>query len=169
MKIGRFFRALPNAWGKARLSRVPLGKYVILFVSLLHLGWAALLVFSPAAANSTPVRVISDICGGSLRTAFVLAVTAVAAVCFPFIRYTVSNIGLCLMLLPQQSILLMSAGAGIRAAALGRYADGVARPWEFILSDQLPVILLALLYTAVVLEAAFHEVGPLERIQDNGP
>ncbi|MEX2439696.1 MAG: hypothetical protein WD739_07425 [Actinomycetota bacterium] len=153
-------RQLGLAWHRARLSSVALGKYIILFASALHIGWAALLLADPEAAGSTPVSLITRLCGGPYRSAFVLVITAVVAMVFPFIRYRVSARTMGLMLIPQQFLLFVSAGAGIYAASVGHYADGVDRPWSFILSDQLPTILVALLYTAAVLEAAFDPQVP---------
>ena len=49
-----------------------------------------------------------------------------------------------LLLLPQQTILVISASGALRAAVQGHYADGVARPGAFILADQLPVVVLML-------------------------
>jgi len=135
---------------------VALGKYIVLCASLLHVIWAGLLLVTPDAGGSTPLHIIVVVCGGPWRTAIVLTLVAGAAMVFPFSKYRVSNRALALMLIPQQTFLLMSAGAGIRAAMLGHYADGVARSWTFILSDQLPVILIAVLYTVAVLEAAFE-------------
>lgn len=147
---------LTEGWRGARLSRVALGKYIVLFASALHIAWALLLLIDPATAGSTPVHVLVVVFAGPLRTAITLALVAGMAMAFPFTKYRISNRALASLLIPQQAILLMSAGAGFRAVLLGHYADGVARSWAFILGDQLPVILLALLYTVAVLEAAFE-------------
>jgi hypothetical protein len=160
-RVRGVLRAVSLAWRGARLSKTALGKYIIVFASLMHAGWAVLLLISPTAAGSTPVSIIVKVCGGPYRTAFVGFVASAMAIVFPFFRRRVSNTALAIMLIPQQVLLFMSAGAGIYAAAVQHYADGVPRPWPFILSDQLPVILAALLYTIAVLEAAFE---PPDRI-----
>lgn len=159
-RIRRAAGVVVNGWRDARLSRVALGKYIILFASVLHLAWATLLLVSPDAGGSTPVAVVVLVCGGQYRAAFVLAVTSLMGISYLFIRREVTNGVLATLLLPQQFILLMSAGAGIYATWVQHYADGVARGWAFILSDQLPIVLLAGLYTIAVLEAAFE---PVER------
>jgi hypothetical protein len=61
------------------------------------------------------------------------------------------------LLVPQQFVLIISASGALHAAFVGHYADGVPRPWQFILGDQLPVILAALLYTYALL--AHREVN----------
>jgi hypothetical protein len=149
-------KRVSEGWRGAKLSRVALGKYIVLFASLLHVAWAGLLVFSADAAKSTPVAVISSLCGGRYRAAFVLIVFAVAAMTFPFFRRRITSTAMAGLLIPQQFLLLMSAGAGVWAAVQEKYADGVVRGWPFILSDQLPSILLALLYTVAVVESAFE-------------
>jgi hypothetical protein len=143
-------------WRDARIAKVALGKYIILFACLLHLGWAIMLCISPSAAGSTPVHILSQVFGGPYRTAAVLLLVTAPALVFPFIRQRVSNQAMGLMLIPQQATLVMSAGAGAYAAMVGHYADGVLRPWPFILSDQLPVILTAVLYTVAVIEASLE-------------
>jgi hypothetical protein len=152
----RLIHAVNVAWRGAKLSRVALGKYIIAYASLLHLGWAVLLVVDPRSQGATPVHIIALVCGGPYRSAVVLALVAIAAGVFPFLRSRVSTGALALMLIPQQAFLFMSAGAGIYAAVIGHYADGVPRASAFIFADQLPVILASLLYTIAVLEAAFE-------------
>jgi hypothetical protein len=148
-----FQRDVSNVDG-AQLSKVALGKYIILLASVLHLVWAGLLLFAAGAENSTPVAIISRLCGGPERAAAVLAVVSIAALAFLYTKRTKSNATVSALLVPQQLLLFLSAGAGLWSAIRESYADGVIRDWAFILSDQLPVILLSILYTVVVLEAA---------------
>ncbi len=51
-----------------------------------------------------------------------------------------------LLFIPQQLFLLMNASSAIDFIILQHYADGVLRPWPFILQDQLPSIVLAFGY-----------------------
>lgn len=141
-------------WKTTRVGSEPLGKYIILAASFLHYIWASLLLVDYRAGGSTPVHIIDEVCGGRFRAAFVLAVFATSAILFPF----VSQVGkrtFAVMLVPQQTLLLLSAGSGLSSVINEQYADGVLRGWAFILSDQLPVIIFALLYTVAVLEAAW--------------
>jgi hypothetical protein len=121
--------------------------YVILYACLLHYVWALLLALSPAAAHSTPVAVIVSALGGRWQAVAALLACAVLAQLAPLAR----RVLLPVFLVPQQLLLLMSAGAGLYAASAGHYADGVARGWPFILGDQAPVILVAFLYTTALL------------------
>lgn len=156
-RLKNLIKSGDSAWRGAQLSKVALGKYIVLFASVLHLGWAGILAFADGASGSTPVSAIEAVAGGEARAAFVLFVVAAMAMVFPFIkRPTASPYTLPLLLLPQQTLLLLSAGAGLWAAIKEEYADGVLRGWEFILADQLGMILLAVMYTVVVIEAAFE-------------
>jgi hypothetical protein len=148
-----FQRGVSNVDG-AQLSKVALGKYIILLASVLHLVWAGLLVFAQGAGNSTPVAIITKLSGGRERAAVILVGVSVAALTFLYTKRTKSNATVSALLVPQQLLLFLSAGAGLWATIRESYADGVIRDWAFILTDQLPVILLAVLYTVVVLEAA---------------
>jgi hypothetical protein len=141
-------------WHELRVARVALGKYIVLFASLLHLVWAGLLFTSVSAGESTPVHVLLVVFGGRWRTGIVLVAVAGAAMGFLFVKGRVGGAVMGLMLVPQLFALLLSAQAGVWATLQHHYADGVVRAWPFILSDQSPIIILALLYGIAVLEAS---------------
>ncbi len=165
MRALMFLRHVDQRWRDARLSQINLGKYVVAYASLLHFIWAFLLLLDDRAQGSTPVSIISKVCGGPVRSAVVLAVFGTMAIVFPFLKHRVSNAQLAVLLIPQQMLLILSAGAGLTAVVRSSYADGVVRAASFILADQLPSILLAILYTAVVVEASFH--APTEEEVDD--
>jgi hypothetical protein len=128
--------------------------YVISAVSLLHLGWAALLASSAAAAHSNPVAAVASVTGSRGGAAVALAVTAILALAVAWVYRSHWRIhpGLLIAgLVPQQFFLIVSAASGIVAATRGHYADGTVRSWPFIVTDQSPVILIALLYTTAIL------------------
>lgn len=52
-----------------------------------------------------------------------------------------------LCLVPQQLLLYLSAGSGIRAIVLGQYADGTMRSHAFIAADQGLTVFLAVFHT----------------------
>ena len=47
---------------------------------------------------------------------------------------------------------LVAAWGGLNAVIESQYADGVTRPAEFIFTDQLPVMLIAILHTVALIE-----------------
>jgi hypothetical protein len=59
-----------------------------------------------------------------------------------------------LLLLPQQSLLVISALGALSAIISGHFADGVVRPWGFIMADQFPIILSAILYSVSIVYLA---------------
>lgn len=135
--------------------------YAIGLVSFMYVAWAVLLISLPAAAHATPVSPIATLLGGRIVTIAILlgaAVLAQGAVWFHRRRTLLDHL-LILALIPQQLLLLVSAFGGIRAAVDGHYADGTVRPWQFIVADQLPVILLALVYTTAMLAMSRVQEG----------
>lgn len=147
-------------WNSLKLSEAHLGKYVVLYACMIHVGWAVLFICCPVSAASTPVHIISLVFGGRYRAAVVLFVAAMSALFG--MRYKVKHpllagTGTIIALLPQQALLMMSSLAGIIAVWSNHYADGTVRIWSFILADQLPIILAGFLYSAVMFEIAFNE------------
>lgn len=125
------------------------GFVMISYASALHLLWAfVLLFFGYAAAGSTALSGLLLTVGGN-RWVLIVALTFAAVGALLAVGRPPSMLGLSLML-PQQVLLLISTFAGLQAVFMGAYADGVVRPWPFILTDQLPIILAAPLYTVAV-------------------
>lgn len=54
----------------------------------------------------------------------------------------------------QQSLLTVSSISAVTAIISGHYADGVARPMAFILVDQLPMVMIAVLHSFAVVSFA---------------
>ena len=160
--LGRLWRRL--IW----LIVPPVGEtaalYVIGLTSLMFVAWSVLLIWLPAAVLATPVSPLASLFGSRalviavLLAAALLAQSAIVLHRFPQRRLIPAWL-LILALSPQQLLLLISAFGGIRAAVDGHYADGTVRPWQFIVADQLPVILLALIYTAAMLAAGRVQEG----------
>lgn len=153
-----------------RIAQHALGKYIIAQASILHLIWAALLIIDKRSGNATPVAILFQLLQNDrLLVIFILVVVAALAGCFLDLRIRQKcNVGhLTLLLIPQQIVLCISAGAGITAAITQQYADGINRCWAHILADQLPVILMAVLYTAAVLETRLPPF-PLKLPNDSG-
>lgn len=132
-------------------------KWIVWYACFLHLLWAGLLLVQPAAINATPLHMLWRVLDhDTVLVAIVLGAVAVLALQGSILRVRHRWA----LLLPQQLILLVSAGGSIQAAWLHHYADFTPRSWEFILSDQAPVILAAILYTAAIVEAAWtHPSG----------
>jgi hypothetical protein len=90
--------------------------------------------------------------GGAMLTASVVALAAVLV-------HGAENWLRLTLLLPQQLLLYVAAWGGLQAVVNGHYADGVARPYEFILTDQLPLMLLAVVHTLSLIEFPWQGEG----------
>jgi len=64
------------------------------------------------------------------------------------------------LLLPQQTLLIITAIGAVLAAISGHYADGVPRPTLFILADQFPPILIAAAHTVAIVVHGKSIPGP---------
>ena len=142
------------------VARSPLGKYIILAACLLHYGWAILIFIDTYSERATPVAVLVSQFGGRWGTIISLVIIASLAISFLFIRTMrpISSGTYGLLLFPQLYLLVLSSGTGIMCAFHGRYADGVLRPSLFILADQSPVIVLALLYGVAIIEIGRNKI-----------
>lgn len=130
---------------------------MILYASCLHLAWGVTLTISGGdGITSTPIFSLWQLMGWSYWR-LIIALILVSGMALYGVGHKPSMLGLCLMI-PQQILLLVSGLGSLHAVVLGAYADGVVRPWYFILLDQMPVILAAPLYTTAVI--TYHGIGP---------
>jgi hypothetical protein len=138
------------------IAKYALGKYIIGAASLLHLGWAVLLCVDERAANATPLSILAVTCNHSIGE-MVSVLLLVSFMGIAFLNYrlrrAITKAELVLLLIPQQVVLLSSAGAGVYAASRQHYADGTPMSWVHILADQLPNVIMALLYSLAVIES----------------
>lgn len=121
---------------------------IILYGIVLHAVWATALFFDAAVRGVTAIWEIST-WAPAPYTKFVLAAVAFlagVALFFDGLRRTA-------LLLPQQTILFLSAVGAVEAMYLSAYADGVLRPRAFLIADQLPAVLLAVAHTIAIINA----------------
>lgn len=119
----------------------------------IHLSWGLILLGSDAAASATPVyTLVSHAERLQLPLPWLLFVASALAICG--LTYAKSPYATVLCLLPQQGAIVVTAGGALTAALSGHYPDGVARPWAFILADQIPSILIAIFHTLAMLDLA---------------
>lgn len=119
---------------------------IVVYAMLLHFIWAAALIYdSPesitamsimATLFSRPVM-IGLLAGSSILAGFGIWSTATAAY---------------LLMLPQQFLLFISAGAATKAMILGSFADGTVRSHWFLIADQAPAVLIATLHFVAFLQ-----------------
>jgi hypothetical protein len=116
------------------------------YASALHLSWAVLLL-SPHDMRTAGLARFIELLGPAAAAALFLLIGAAAA--YASARAPRGWLGLALVF-PQQVVLLLTAAIALEHALRGTYGDGVQRPPEFILADQLPLILTALIHTAAL-------------------
>lgn len=141
---------------------------VIWAAIITHTVWAMLLLLPDhLAVHATPVHGIVEACGGSVYIAAVALLLVSLAAGLSFAQRGLWKVGL---ILPQQMALGISAAAGVRAAVFSHYADGVNRPWEFILADQFTTITMfgAHTMTVIVIFLIVRAQGYITPDDDNG-
>jgi hypothetical protein len=113
------------------------------------------LLAQPNAVRATGTAKISDLFGSDLLAGFVLLGASALAICLivtqPSQRLSI------LGFVPQQVLLAIASLGALTAVYQGHYADGVVRPYSFILADQAPVILTLVLHTIAVVQ--LHMTG----------
>ena len=152
------------------IAKTGLGKFIILAGCLLHLGWALLLGIEPRVAGATPLSALFYLCGSD-RAITILVLCTVSALSMWYLslksHQKVTPTKFALLMLPQLWTLATSLLAGIYASCVGYYLDTVRVPGEFtivnrphlfILADQLPVMVLSILYILAVIFACTYRV-----------
>lgn len=129
------------------ICKVPL---IVLCATTLHVGWAINLAIDDHAWGATPLSAL--IWFGRIGAIVTLVSVGGLAIWSSWIYDSWWRLAL---LWPQQGLLFMSSGAAIQSMWSGHYADGVARPHAFVVSDQLPTCLIAVMH----LVAVFREIG----------
>ena len=122
---------------------------MVTYASCLHYAWAVILVVTGLPVQVTPVWGMSVIVTSPYWLAVIFAVLATAAIVGG--RYLEEPWGFLLML-PQQTVLIISALGVLTAVMRGMYADGTIRPELFILADQIPALIAPPLYTVAILD-----------------
>ena len=125
-------------------------QWVIWYAVVLHVVWGAVLMFSAAPANTTPLAKLSKLLPPQLLGAVLLAVGLWAGLATWRGKHSPSEVA---GLLVQQGLLVATGISSLWQVALGCYADGVPRPWAFIFADQLPSILAPVMHTFALLDA----------------
>jgi hypothetical protein len=137
----------------ATIRRYPL---VILYAALLHYVWAICLLIDPRAGDATPIAGLSMLLN-PVVLALMLFVVASLSLLYVFLG-RIGHVQTVLFALPQQAVLILSAWSALNAMASGHYADGVARPVVFIVADQTPSVLIAVLHAAAMVMGTWQSL-----------
>jgi hypothetical protein len=145
-----------SAFNSLQIAKHALGKYIIAFGCLVHIMWAIILMIDVRAVNATPLSIIFALCQHDRTfTIIILLLVSVLAGCFLDIRLRgkLSMSALSLFLVPQQMVLMCSAFNAVYCTVAQRYSDGTPMSWPHILTDQSPIVGMALLYTVALIES----------------
>ena len=134
--------------------------WIIWYAIVLHVSWSLMLLVSDAPSNTTPIHALTQLTDGH-GLAFMLLTVGLLAM-WSMLRRKAVSVWSLILLLPQQSVMVMTACGALRAILASQYADGVPRPVLFIAADQLPAILAALAHTGAILE--LHAGGLWDRM-----
>ena len=121
---------------------------ILWYVIAVHILRGVLLLNSPEPAHITTIHTIVSLDLASVHGIGVLYLTVASlAIQGLFIKGRAAVP----FLIPQGIVLLVAAYGALRAMILGTYADGVVRSPLFIMADQSPAVVIAVLYTLLLI------------------
>jgi hypothetical protein len=120
---------------------------VVLCAVVMHYVWAVAYLVDDSAIRATAFSMLGALLPKSATILSLVAVATLALVSFG----VQSRFYGPLLMLPQQFFLIVSAAGALRAVIEGHFADGVVRSREFLLSDQIPAVLMALGHTLAII------------------
>lgn len=132
----------------ARLTPWWLGVFAL--AALLHVLWAVIILFGGEnALYATPLYTLGSWIGHRYLVAAVLLIASCCAALS--LLWPIWNRWAIGVLIPQQAVLLISGFGSLTSVLNSAYADGVVRPSDFIASDQMLTILVAVIHTFAML------------------
>ena len=123
---------------------------VVVSVSLLHIVWGFALLSAQTNLHTTTIDSVVQFIQPYWLAAVILITASVMSFVSLHLGLKYRRIALAL-LLPQQFMLVMSCIGAAQAVILSHYADGVPRPWEFILADQSVILIITALHTGLLI------------------
>lgn len=104
-----------------------------------------------AAVGATAVSALHNVFGDDRQLAFALLIISAVAIGSLFLRFPWNVV----FLIPQQSLLLISATGAITAMVLSQFADGVVRPRAFIEADKIDIVFVAIGHATAIVSLGF--------------
>ncbi len=135
--------------------RYAAGACMVLYCTAIHVIWACLILENHAATGATPVSALASLFKSDGVLAAVLLLVAALSIVGLISRMPWAVA----LLMPQQSLLLISAFGAAAAIISAQYADGVIRPQEFIAADQAGVILAAPAHAIAIIISTYDRVA----------
>lgn len=138
------------------------GTIPICAVSAVHVIQAAMVLISTTAANATPLFELVNLFhalyspDGTHALATMMLTSAVLALVGALFQIGPARL---ILFIPQHFLLGVMALGGLAAAAQGSYLDGTIKPWQHILTDQIPVTALFVIHSFAILRRADEPNG----------
>lgn len=132
--------------------------YIIHSIAAIHFVWGLILLFAGSQYTASLSGLIDLDIPVALLGIIMMAVAILAEIGVT-VRPGSSTL---VLLLPQQIVMLISSIAVIQLIVDQKFADGVARSWQFILADQLWIIVLTIAHTIIIAKAVIkvnREIG----------
>jgi hypothetical protein len=126
------------------------GRWIVCYAAILHLAWAVILFAFPPV-RTTALDLLVHLFGNFAPVTGLVLVVSIACA-LAGLRLRNRPVLSFALLLPQQYLVIVSAVGALGAMLAGHFADGIVRPSEFIIADQAPAVLLALMHAAALLE-----------------
>ena len=124
--------------------------FIIILAIIMHFLWGLCLILSPVAIHTTGIDIVLQAFPNHYIAGLIFSIIAGCSF-LSILRNKIDWIGV-LLLIPQQILLIISAGGALNNIFLGHFADGVVRSRYFIFADQLPAILITIFYTLAILQ-----------------
>ena len=121
--------------------------WIVVVAIIVHGSWGLMLLFSDHPLSTTPMA--NAPWRNNRLLGAIIYLTAASVASFPMLVKDLDDDWRGLVCcIPQQFLMMLSASTAIQCVVDGHYADGELRPWQFILADQLWVIVGMTCHTA---------------------
>lgn len=118
-----------------------------MYACLVHFTFGAALLMDESAAGITAINALVFL----VHWPPLAAACFLTAGCLALVGLGASDIpGGIFLMIPQQFILIVSAGGAIEAMVTGRFADGTVRSHWFLIADQSPAVVVAGTHTIAI-------------------
>ena len=120
-------------------------RWILTYGVALHLLWGLAILSDPSAVRTTPTYLLGQLVPNTTLLAMVLLCSSWLAA--QVVTEPVLQPKHVLFLIPQQVLMLVAAAGALGRILVGAYADGVLRSNQFLLVDQAPNVIAAVLQT----------------------
>ena len=124
-------------------------KWILIYGVLLYFIWSILLFCSPEPMNTTVMGIFRENGISNIVMAVMFLLSSILTFIGLFFKNSVMSLIFCF---PQQILLLLNSLSCLICIFRQEYSDGVTRPFAFILTDQLPFILLSIVHFLALLD-----------------